>query len=105
MDKTPFLLFLFIAIIALFAANPGFKKDKDANSCEISCYQYGQLHSAMSLFPEIADTAKHDLTGEYVSISQYNAIMRKVERVKLKQARRMSAQTELALSEKRVAKN
>ncbi len=105
MEKTPFLLFLCIAIIALFAANPGFRKDKDANSCEISCYQYGQLHSAMALFPEIADTARHDLTGEYVSISQYNDIMRKVELVKLKQARRMSAQTEHTLTEKRLAQN
>lgn len=105
MEKTPFLPFLCIAIIALFAANPGFRKDKDANSCEISCYQYGQLHSAMALSPEIADTARHDLTGEYVSISQYNDIMRKVELVKLKQARRMSAQTELTLAERRSAKN
>lgn len=105
MEKSPFLLFLCIAIIALFAANPGFRKDKDANSCEISCYQYGQLHSAMALFPEIADTARHDLTGEYVSISQYNDIMRKVELVKLKQARRMSAQTEPTLTEKHLAKN
>ncbi|TGU71579.1 hypothetical protein E4633_14815 [Geomonas terrae] len=105
MEKTPFLLFLCIAIIALFAANPGFRKDKEANSCEISCYQYGQLHSAMSLFPEVADTARRDLTGEYVSISQYNEIMRKVELAKLKQARRMSAQTELALTEKHSASN
>lgn len=93
MEKTPFILFLCIAIIALFAANPGFRKDNRTNSCEISCYQYAQLHSAMTLFPEIADTARRDLTGEYVSISQYNEIMRKVETAKSKQAKRTFAKT------------
>lgn len=93
MEKMPFVVLLLVAIIALFACNPGFRKDSRQNSCEISSYQYSQLHAAMNRYPEIADTALSELRGEYVSISQYNEIMQKIDQIMLKRARQMTAQT------------
>lgn len=93
MEKMPFLVLLLLAIVALFAGNPGFRKTGWQNSCEISSYQYSQLHAAMNRYPEIADAALNELTGEYVTISQYDQIMRKVDLIKLKHAKGMTAQT------------
>lgn len=105
MEKMPFVVLLLLAIIALFAFNPGFRKTSRLNGCEISTYQYSQLHSAMSRYSEIADTALSELTGEYVSISQYNDFMHKVDLIKLKRARQMTAQTTRALPAKALAQN
>jgi hypothetical protein len=103
MEKMPFVVLLLLAIITLFAFNPGFRKAGRINSCEISSYQYSQLHAAMNRYPEIADTALRELTGEYVSISQYDDIMHKVDLVKLLRARQMTAQSTRVHAAKAVA--
>lgn len=105
MEKMPFAVLLLLAIIALFAFNPGFRKASRLNGSEISTYQYSQLHSAMSRYPEIADAALSELTGEYVSISQYNDFMHKVDLIKLKRARQMTAQTTRVPPAKALTKN
>lgn len=105
MEKMPFVVMLLLAIIALFAVNPGFRKASRLNSCEITAYQYSQLNTVMSWYPEVADTAQRELTGEYVSVSQFNDIMRKVDLIKLKRARQMTAQTARVLPARAVAKN
>lgn len=99
MEKTPFVVGLILAIVALVAFNPGFRKIDPQDSCEISSYHYGQLHSAMNRYPEIADTARSEVTGDFVSISQYNQIMHKVDQIKMKQARQMAALSRHASSE------
>lgn len=105
MKKMPFLVLLLFAIVALFACNPGFRKAAPQNQREISSYQYSQLHAAMNRHPEIAETVLIELTGDYVSLSQYNKIMQKVDLVKLKHARLMTAQNGRTMPVKAVATN
>jgi hypothetical protein len=105
MKKMPFLVLLLFAIVALFACNPGFRKTDRQNYREISSYQYSQLHAAMNRYPEIAEAVLSELTGEYVTLSQYNNIMQKVDLIKLKHARQMTAQNARAMPVKAITKN
>ncbi|MBU5612814.1 hypothetical protein [Geomonas azotofigens] len=105
MEKAPFVVLLFLAITALFALNPGIRKASQQGRCEISSYQYSQLHAAMQRYPEIADMALSELTGERVNLSQYNKIMQTVDVIKLKDARRMTAHNNGTLSVRAIAKN
>lgn len=91
MEKTPFMLALFIAVIVLVVFNQGFRRGNPHDSCEISSYDYAKLHTAMERYDEIATIARRELTKEYVSIAQYNKIMHQVDVVRLKQARQMAA--------------
>ncbi|QWV94832.1 hypothetical protein KP004_06540 [Geomonas oryzisoli] len=105
MEKTPFVVLLFLAITALFALNPGIRTATKEGRCEISSYQYSQLHAAMERYPEITDQALNVLTGERVNLCQYNKIMQAVDLIKLKDARRMTAHNSRALSLRTIAKN
>ena len=105
MEKKPLAVLLFVAIIALFLFNPGFRKHNRQYGREISAYQYAQLHAAVNRYPEIADTAHEELTGQSVSLSQYNEIMRKVDQIRLKQANQVATQTASLLTDRQAAKN
>ncbi|GFO64995.1 hypothetical protein M1B72_14340 [Geomonas paludis] len=105
MEKTPFVVLLFAAIAVLFALNPGIRKASQQGRCEISIYQYSQLHAAMQRYPEISDMALNELTGERVNLSQYNRIMQRVDLIKLSDARRMTAHNGAVLPVKALAKN
>lgn len=105
MQKMPFLVLLLFAIGVLFACNPGFRKPDRQNHREISSYQYSQLHAAMNRYPEIAETVLSELTGEYVSLSQYNKIMQKIDLIKLKEARHMTAHNGRVMTVKAFAEN
>ncbi|WP_224961019.1 hypothetical protein [Geomonas subterranea] len=105
MEKTPFVVLLFLAITALFALNPGIRKASQQGRCEISSSQYSQLHAAMQRYPEIADLALSELTGERVNLSQYNKIMQTVDLIKLREARRMTAYNARTVSMRAMAKN
>jgi len=91
MEKTPFILVVIIAVIALIASNQGVRKSNPQDGCEISSYEYAQLHEAVAHNEEIATAARMELTQDYVSIAQYNKIMHQVDTVKLRQARQMAA--------------
>ena len=96
MEKTPLVLAVIVAVIALVAFNQGFRRCNPHDGCEISSYEYAQLHAAMSHYEEVATAAKRELTQDYVSIAQYNKIMVEVDRVRLKQARQMAAMQQTA---------
>lgn len=91
MEKTPFILIVIIAVVALVASNPGFRKNNPHGVREISSYEYAQLHEAVARHDEIATVAKQEFTGDYVTIAQYNEIMHQVGVLKLRQARQMAA--------------
>ena len=91
MEKTPFILVVIIAVIALVASNQGFRKSNPRDGCEISSYEYAQLHQAVAHHEEIATAARMELTQDYVSIAQYNRIMHQVDKAKRRQARQMAA--------------
>ncbi|MBU5636908.1 hypothetical protein KOM00_09185 [Geomonas sp. Red69] len=105
MEKTPFVVLLFLAITALFALNPGIRKASQQGGCEISIYQYSQLHAAMERYPEIADMALDELSGERVTLSQYNRVMQTVHVIRLKEARGMTAHNDRFLPVRTLAKN
>ncbi|MBJ6752543.1 hypothetical protein [Geomonas anaerohicana] len=105
MEKTPFVVLLFVAITALFMSNPGVRTAGRQDRREISNYQYSQLHAAMQRYPEIADKALKELTGERVNLSQYNKIMQTVDLIKLRDARHMTAHNGAVLPIKASAKN
>lgn len=97
MEKAPFILVLFVATIALLAANPGFRDATKHENCEISSYDYAKLHAAIEHDAEIAALASRELTQDHVSIAQYNKVMRKVESIKLKQARQVASVRQASL--------
>ena len=105
MEKTPFVVLLFVAITALFALNPGIRKASLQGRSEISSYQYSQLHAAIQRYPEIADMALSELSGERINLSQYNRIMQTADLIKLRDARRMTAHNGAGLPVKALAKN
>ncbi|MBJ6802538.1 hypothetical protein [Geomonas propionica] len=105
MEKTPFVVLLFVAITAVIACNPGIRKAGQQSRCEISSYQYSQLHAAMQRYPEIADMALQELTGARVNLSQYNKIMQTVDLIKLRDGRRMTAHNDTIHPLKVIAKN
>uniref|UniRef100_C6E4C6 Uncharacterized protein n=1 Tax=Geobacter sp. (strain M21) TaxID=443144 RepID=C6E4C6_GEOSM len=97
MEKTPFILVLFVSTIGLLAANPAFRDITEHENCEISSYDYAKLHAAIEHDAEIAALARRELTQDHVSISQYNKVMRKVESIKLKQARQVATVRQASL--------
>ena len=97
MEKTPFILVLFISIIALLAANPGLRKGSEHENCEISSYDYAKLHTAMEHDAEIAALARRELTQDHVSIAQYNRVMRQIDLIKSRQAKRGPAMQQASL--------
>lgn len=97
MEKTPFILVLFISIIALLAANPGIRKCTERENCEISNYDYAKLHTAMEHDAEIAALARRELTQDHVTIAQYNRVMRQIDTIKSRQAKRDSAVQQASL--------
>ena len=96
MEKTPFILVVIIAVIALIASNQGVRKSNPQDGCEISSYEYAQLHEAVAHNEEIATAARMELTQDYVSIAQYNRIMQQADKVRRKQARQMAAMQQTA---------
>ncbi|GAW66938.1 hypothetical protein GPEL0_01f2513 [Geoanaerobacter pelophilus] len=97
MEKTPFILALFISIVALLAANPGLRKSADHENCEISSYDYAKLHTAMEHDAEIAAVARRELTQDHVTIAQYNKVMRQIDHIKSRQAKRGAAVQQASL--------
>ena len=91
MEKMPFAFAVIVAVMALVATNPGFRSAGSQGGCEISSYEYAKLHAAMDRYTEIATVARNELTQDRVTIAQYNRIMRRVDVIKLKQARQMAA--------------
>lgn len=96
MDSKPIFLLLVIAILALLASNSGFRKLHDRDRCEITSYEYAKLHAAMDRHAEIAHLAESELTREFVSVAQYNKIMRQVELLNLKEARHVAVMRQTA---------
>ncbi|ACH39852.1 hypothetical protein Gbem_2848 [Citrifermentans bemidjiense Bem] len=97
MEKAPFILVLFVSIIGLLAANPGFRDIAEHDKCEISSYDYAKLHAAMEHDAEIAALARRELTQDHVTIAQYNRVMRKIDSIKLKQAHQVAAVQQASL--------
>lgn len=91
MEKSALLLVVLLAIIALVASNPAFRKDGRRDSCEISSYEYAKLQDAIDLNPEIANLAQRECKGDTITMADYNRIMRKVELVNLKAATKVAA--------------
>lgn len=91
MEKAPFVVALFIAVLALVVFNRGLRNCDPREQCEISSYEYQKLHAAVVKSDEVARAAQRELTQDRVTIAQYNRIMRHAEMVNLNQARRMSA--------------
>lgn len=97
MEKAPFILVLFVSTIMLLVANPGFRDSTQHENCEISSYDYAKLHAAIEHDAEIAALARRELTQDHVSISQYNKVMRKIDSIKLKQARQVATVRQASL--------
>lgn len=97
MEKAPFILVLFVATIGLLAANPGFRDNTEDDNREISSYDYSKLHAAIERDAEIAALARRELTQDHVTIRQYNKVMRKIDSMKLKQARQVATVRQASL--------
>lgn len=97
MEKAPFILVLFVSVIGLLVANPGFRDRTERENCEISSYDYAKLHAAIAHDAEIAALARRELTQDHVSVAQYNKVMRKIDSIKLKQSRQVATVRQASL--------
>ena len=88
--KTYITVVLILAISLLMLHIKSFISDS-AETDEISVYEYDQLETAMTIYPEVAEVTKELVKHKIVTVAEYNRVMRYSNEIKARRNIKVSA--------------